>query len=171
MEIFDFAIIGGGASGLFALQGLKDKKVVILEGNEKLALKLLATGGGKCNFTNLNISSENFVSENPHFVKSFLARYGTYDFLDLVEKYQIPYEERDNGKLFTLSGAKSILAMLLQEGFSENHTFKTGCLVENVIKNTDEVNVAEGTAGKSDIFTIETNLGDFFNPPKFVEEV
>lgn len=162
MEIFDFAIIGGGASGLFALQGLKEKKVVVLEGNEKLALKLLATGGGKCNFTNLNISSENFVSENPHFVKSFLARYGTYDFLDLVEKYQIPYEERDNGKLFTLSGAKSILEMLLQEGFSENHTFKTGCLVENVIKNTDEVNIAEGTGGKSDIFTVETNLGDFF---------
>jgi hypothetical protein len=94
MELFDFAIIGGGASGLFALQGLKEKKVVILEGNEKLALKLLATGGGKCNFTNLYISHDNFVSENPHFVKSFLARYGTYDFLDLVEKYQIPYEER-----------------------------------------------------------------------------
>ena len=156
MEIFDFAIIGGGASGLFALQGLKDKKVVVLEGNEKLALKLLATGGGKCNFTNLNISSDNFVSENPHFVKSFLARYDTYDFLDLVEKYQIPYEERDNGKLFTLSGAKSILDMLLQEGFSENHTFKTGCLVENVIKNSDE------ETENSSFFKIETNLGDFF---------
>ena len=162
MELFDFAIIGGGASGLFALQGLKEKKVVILEGNEKLALKLLATGGGKCNFTNLYISHDNFVSENPHFVKSFLARYNTYDFLDLVEKYKIPYEERDNGKLFTLSGAKSILEMLLQEGFSENHTFKTGCLVENVIKNSDEVNVAEDTARKSDIFTIETNLGEVF---------
>ena len=70
MELFDFAIIGGGASGLFALQGLKEKKVVILEGNEKLALKLLATGGGKCNFTNLYISHDNFVSENPHFVKA-----------------------------------------------------------------------------------------------------
>ena len=156
MELFDFAIIGGGASGLFALQGLKEKKVVILEGNEKLALKLLATGGGKCNFTNLYISHDNFVSENPHFVKSFLARYGTYDFLDLVEKYQIPYEERDNGKLFTLSGAKSILDMLLQEGFSENHTFKTGCLVENVIKNSDE------ETENSSFFKIVTNQGDVF---------
>ena len=156
MELFDFAIIGGGASGLFALQGLKEKKVVILEGNEKLALKLLATGGGKCNFTNLYISHDNFVSENPHFVKSFLARYNTYYFLDLVEKYKIPYEERDNGKLFTLSGAKSILELLLQEGFSENHTFKTGCLVENVIKTSNN------TAENPDIFKIETNLGEVF---------
>ena len=156
MELFDFAIIGGGASGLFALQGLKEKKVVILEGNEKLALKLLATGGGKCNFTNLYISHDNFVSENPHFVKSFLARYGTYDFLDLVEKYKIPYEERDNGKLFTLSGAKSILEILLQEGFSENHTFKTGCLVENVIKTSNN------TAENQDIFKIVSNQGDVF---------
>lgn len=155
-KIFDFAIIGGGASGLFALRGLKDKSVVIIEGNEKLGLKLLATGGGKCNFTNLYISHDNFVSENPHFVKSFLARYNTFDFLDLVEKYQIPYEERDNGKLFTLSGAKSILDMLLQEGFSENHTFKTGCLVENVIKNSDE------ETENSSFFKIVTNQGNVF---------
>ena len=72
-EIFDFAVIGAGASGLFALEGLKDKKVLILEGNKKVALKLLATGGGKCNFTNLNISHENFVSKNQHFIKSFLT--------------------------------------------------------------------------------------------------
>jgi len=155
-KIFDFAIIGGGASGLFALRGLKDKSVVIIEGNEKLGLKLLATGGGKCNFTNLYISHDNFISENPHFVKSFLARYNTFDFLDLVEKYQIPYEERDNGKLFTLSGAKSILDMLLQEGFSENHTFKTGCLVENVIKNSDE------ESENSSFFKIVTNQGNVF---------
>lgn len=155
-KIFDFAIIGGGASGLFALRGLKDKSVVIIEGNEKLGLKLLATGGGKCNFTNLYISHDNFISENPHFVKSFLARYNTFDFLDLVEKYQIPYEERDNGKLFTLSGAKSILDMLLQEGFSENHTFKTGCLVENVIKNSDE------ETENSSFFKIVTNQGNVF---------
>ena len=116
-EIFDFTVIGAGASGLFALEGLKDKKVLILEGNKKVALKLLATGGGKCNFTNLNISHENYVSENQHFVKSFLANFGTYDFLDLIEKNNIPYEERDNGKLFTLSGAKSILDILLKKGF------------------------------------------------------
>ena len=143
-EIFDFAIIGGGASGLFALRGLRDKKVCILEGNKKLGLKLLATGGGKCNFTNLYLSPENFVCSNPHFLKSFLAKFGTYDFLDLIEAHNIPYEERDNGKLFTLSGAKSILESLLEDGKSENHIFKTECLVQNVTK-------------QNDIFTIETN--------------
>ena len=108
-EIFDFAIIGGGAAGLFALRGLKEKRTVIIEGNKKFGLKLLATGGGKCNFTNLYLAPENFVCSNPHFIKSFLAKFGTYDFLDIIETHNIPYEERDNGKLFTLSGAKSIL--------------------------------------------------------------
>ena len=148
-EIFDFVIIGGGASGLFALRGLKDKKVCILEGNKKLGLKLLATGGGKCNFTNLYLSPENFVCSNPHFLKSFLAKFGTYDFLDLIETHNISYEERDNGKLFTLSGAKSILESLLEDGKSENHIFKTECLVQNVTK-------------QNNIFKIETNTESIY---------
>ena len=148
-EIFDFAIIGGGASGLFALRGLKDKKVCILEGNKKLGLKLLATGGGKCNFTNLYLAPENFVCSNPHFIKSFLAKFGTYDFLDIIETHNIPYEERDNGKLFTLSGAKSILESLLEDGKSKNHIFKTECLVQNLSK-------------ENDIFIIETNAEPIF---------
>ena len=140
-DIYDFAIIGAGASGLFALQGLKDKKVIIIECNDKLGLKLLATGGGKCNFTNHFLSAENFISSNPHFVKSFLAKFGTYDFLTIIEKYNIEYEERDNGKLFTLDGAKSILDLLLKEGFGENHFFKTNCTVQNVCKISDEQNL------------------------------
>ena len=148
-EIFDFAIIGGGASGLFALRGLKDKKVCIIEGNKKLGLKLLATGGGKCNFTNLYLEPENFICSNPHFIKSFLAKFGTYDFLDIIEKYNIQYEERDNGKLFTLSGAKSILESLLEDGKSENHIFKTECLVQNLLK-------------QNDLFVIETNKESIF---------
>lgn len=154
-EIFDFAVIGAGASGLFALEGLKDKKVLILEGNKKVALKLLATGGGKCNFTNLNLSHENYISSNPHFVKSFIAKFGTYDFLNLIEKYNIPYEERDNGKLFTLSSAKDILELLLKEGESKNHILKTECLVENVQK----INADNDTQS---IFQIITNQKDFF---------
>ena len=89
----DILIIGGGAAGLFALRGLKEKKVCIIEGNSKLGLKLLATGGGKCNFTNLYLAPDNFVCSNPHFMKSFLAKFGTYDFLDIIEAHNIPYEE------------------------------------------------------------------------------
>ena len=78
-----------------------------------------------------------------------MAKFGTYDFLDIIEKYNIPYEERDNGKLFTLSGAKSILESLLEDGKSENHIFKTECLVQNILK-------------ENDLFVIETNKESIF---------
>ena len=126
------------------MRGLKEKRTIIIEGNKKFGLKLLATGGGKCNFTNLYLAPENFVCSNPHFIKSFLAKFGTYDFLDIIEAHNISYEERDNGKLFTLSGAKSILDALLEDGKSSNHIFKTECLVQNVTKENDH-------------FIIETN--------------
>ena len=136
-KIFDFAIIGAGASGLFALQGLKDKNVVILEGNKQIGMKLLATGGGKCNFTNRFLSAENFISQNPHFIKSFLAKFSTDDMLDIIYRHDIPFEERDNGKLFTLSGAKSILEALLKDGESKNHIFKTQTQVLNITKEAE----------------------------------
>lgn len=153
-EIFDFAIIGAGASGLFALQGLKDKKVIILEGNKKIGMKLLATGGGKCNFTNNFLSPENFISHNPHFVKSFLAKFPTTALLDIINRHEIPFEERDNGKLFTLSGAQSLLDALLQDGKSSSHTFKTETLVRNVTKEHQE----DG----ENLFCIETSKEKIF---------
>ncbi len=163
-DIFDFAIIGGGASGLFSLRGLKNKKVVVIEGNKNLGLKLLATGGDKCNFTNLYLSPENFICSNPHFIKSFLAKFGTYDFLDIIEKHNIPYEERDNGKLFTLSGAKSILESLLEDGKSDNHIFMKDCIVQDVIK-IDNSNIQiydEQNSVEKTLFKIETTKGDVF---------
>jgi predicted Rossmann fold flavoprotein len=145
-KIYDFAILGGGASGLFALRGLKEKNVIIIEGNKSLGVKLLATGGGKCNFTNLHLSADNFICSNPHFIKSFLAKFGTDDILKIIETHGIPYEERDNGKLFTLSTAGDILNALLSDGQSENHTFLLDCRVEDVKKSTDD----------ESIFVIET---------------
>ena len=100
-QVFDFAVIGGGAAGLWALRGLRDKKVIVIEGNAKLGAKVLASGGGKCNFTNRFLSPENFICSNPHFIKSFLAKFGTDQVLDFIDFHNIPYEERDNGKLFT----------------------------------------------------------------------
>lgn len=163
-DIFDFAIIGGGASGLFSLRGLKDKKVVIIEGNKNLGLKLLATGGSKCNFTNLYLSPENFICSNPHFIKSFLAKFGTYDFLDIIEKHNIPYEERDNGKLFTLSGAKSILESLLKDGKSDKHIFIKNCLVQDVIKinNSNLKDSYTQNSEEKTYFKIDTTKGEVF---------
>ena len=147
-QIFDFAVIGGGAAGLWALRGLRDKKVVIIEGNARLGAKVLASGGGKCNFTNRFLSPENFICSNPHFIKSFLAKFGTDQVLDFIDYHNIPYEERDNGKLFTLSGANSIVQALLEDGESENHQFLMECLVQDVEKLSEK-----------ELFAIETSSG------------
>ena len=147
-QIFDFAVIGGGAAGLWALRGLRDKKVVIIEGNARLGAKVLASGGGKCNFTNRFLSPENFICSNPHFIKSFLAKFSTEHVLNFIDYHNIPYEERDNGKLFTLSGANSIVQALLEDGESENHQFLMECLVQDVEKLSDK-----------ELFAIETSSG------------
>ena len=153
-QVYDFVIIGGGASGLWALRGMRDKRVAVIEGNSRLGAKLLATGGGKCNFTNRFLAPEHFISSNPHFIKSFLHKFSTQDMLDFVEGHGIPYEERDNGKLFTLSGAASILEALLEEGRGGNHTFMLGCLVQDVSK----VEGYADTGGQ--LFSVETSCGE-----------
>ncbi len=114
---FDVVIIGAGASGLMcaATAGARGLKVLVLEGSNKPGKKILMSGGGRCNFTNLHITPERFISQNPHFCKSALSRYTQWDFIDLVERYQIPYEEKNMGELFCQHSAKDILMMLLAE--------------------------------------------------------
>ncbi|MBP3417368.1 MAG: aminoacetone oxidase family FAD-binding enzyme [Spirochaetaceae bacterium] len=162
-ELVDFVIIGGGAAGLWALRGLKDKSVIVIEGNDRLGAKLLATGGGKCNFTNRFLAPEHFISSNPHFIKSFLHKLTTEDVLDFVERHGIPYAERDNGKLFTLSGAASILEALLEEGKGERHHFELNCMVQNLEKvAAPDENSCTGLKGAADaVFCVQTSRGDF----------
>ena len=162
-QIYDVAVIGGGAAGLWALRGLKDKSVIIIEGNDRLGAKLLATGGGKCNFTNRFLAPEHFISSNPHFIKSFLHRLTTEDVLDFVEGHGIPYEERDNGKLFTLSGAASILEALLEEGKGERHHYELNCMVQNLEKvSAPDENSCSGLEGAAyAVFCVQTTRGDF----------
>lgn len=162
-QIYDVAVIGGGAAGLWALRGLKDKSVMIIEGNDRLGAKLLATGGGKCNFTNRFLAPEHFISSNPHFIKSFLHKLTTEDVLDFVVGHGIPYEERDNGKLFTLSGAASILEALLEEGKGERHHYELNCMVQNLEKvAAPDENSCSGLEGAADaVFCVQTTRGDF----------
>jgi len=114
---FDALILGGGAAGLMCAieAGKSQRRVAVLEHADRLGKKILISGGGRCNFTNFHCQPENFLSSNPHFAKSALARYTPADFIALVEKHRIPYHEKTLGQLFCDRSARDILGMLEQE--------------------------------------------------------
>ena len=114
---FDALILGGGAAGLMCAieAGKRGRHVAVLDHAERLGKKILISGGGRCNFTNIHCRPENFLSANPHFAKSALARYTPADFIALVEKYRIPYYEKTLGQLFCDRSARDILALLEEE--------------------------------------------------------
>ena len=114
---FDALILGGGAAGLMCAieAGKRGRRVAVLEHADRLGKKILISGGGRCNFTNLHCRPENFISSNPHFAKSAFARYTPQDFISLVEKHNIPYHEKTLGQLFCDRSARDILNMLEAE--------------------------------------------------------
>ncbi|MFZ0420401.1 MAG: NAD(P)/FAD-dependent oxidoreductase [Candidatus Sulfotelmatobacter sp.] len=121
---FDAIILGGGAAGLMCAieAGKRGRRVAVLEHADRLGKKILISGGGRCNFTNLHCQPENFFSSNPHFAKSALARYTPADFIALVEKHRIPYREKTLGQLFCDRSARDILGMLESECHDANVT-------------------------------------------------
>lgn len=149
---YDVLVIGAGASGLMTayMAAQRGRRVVVVEKANKVGKKILMSGGGKCNFTNLYVEPENFISHNPHFVISALTRYTNWDFIGMVCEYGIEYEERKHGQLFTVNGAKEILAMLLSE------CDKTG-LVD--IKTSCEVKAVNAVDDQG--FQVATSLGYF----------
>ncbi|MEZ2774975.1 NAD(P)/FAD-dependent oxidoreductase [Acinetobacter pseudolwoffii] len=149
---YDVLVIGAGASGLMTayMAAQRGRKVVVVEKANKVGKKILMSGGGKCNFTNLEVEPSNYISHNPHFVISALTRYTNWDFIGLVCEYGIAYEERKHGQLFTLNGAKDILSMLLAE------CDKTG-LVD--IKTSCEVKAVNPIDNQG--FQVATSLGYF----------
>jgi hypothetical protein len=117
IQRFDVVVLGGGAAGLMcALEaGKRGRRVALLERAERLGKKILISGGGRCNFTNLHCRAENFLSANQHFAKSALAGYPVQDFLTLVEEHRIPYHEKTLGQLFCDRSAQDILTLLEEE--------------------------------------------------------
>lgn len=146
---FDAIIIGAGAAGLFcaAEAGKRGRKLLVVEHNAQVGRKILISGGGRCNFTNTGARAENFISQNPHFAKSALARYTPQDFVELVKKHKIPFYEKKLGQLFCRESSRQIVELLLAECRAARVEVRTGCTVKNVSKNA--------------LFEIETNQGVF----------
>jgi predicted Rossmann fold flavoprotein len=132
----DVVVIGGGAAGLFCAieAGKRGRKVVVLEHAERIGKKIAISGGGRCNFTNLNTTAENFISANPHFCKSALARYTPADFVMLVEKHGIAYHEKKLGQLFCDESSSQIIEMLLTESRTAGVEIRCGSVVKSVGK-------------------------------------
>ncbi len=145
----DVIVIGGGAAGLMcaAEAGRRGRSVLVLEHAERLGKKILISGGGRCNFTNLNASPENFLSGNPHFCKSALARYTPSDFIALVEKHGIAYHEKKLGQLFCDFSSKQIVELLEKECVAARAEIRLNCQVHEV--------------QKSQTFNLQTSLGQF----------
>ena len=137
---YDALILGAGAAGLMcAIQaGKRGRRVAVLERSERPGKKILISGGGRCNFTNIHCTPENFISSNPHFAKSALARYTPADFISLVEKHGIRYHEKTLGQLFCDRSAQDILGMLEKECAAADVQVFTNTAVQEVIRNKNK---------------------------------
>ncbi|MFC5741728.1 NAD(P)/FAD-dependent oxidoreductase [Dyella tabacisoli] len=135
----DVLVIGAGAAGLMCAiaAGQRGRRVLVVDHANKVGKKILMSGGGRCNFTNLGVTPANYLSANPHFAKSALARYTPADFIALVEKHRIAYHEKELGQLFCDDSSKQIVRMLLDECAAAGVRIETSCAVARVRK-TDE---------------------------------
>ena len=142
---FDVIVLGGGAAGLMCAieAGKRGRRVAVLERAERIGKKILISGGGRCNFTNLHCRPENFISANPHFCKSALARYTPDDFIALVRKHGIAYHEKKLGQLFCDGSAREIVAMLEQECDSAGVQIFTNMKIAEV-RRTDRFEIVVG---------------------------
>jgi predicted Rossmann fold flavoprotein len=137
----DVLIIGASAAGLMCAieAGKRGRHVLVLDHANKPGKKILMSGGGRCNFTNTDISADNYISRNPHFCKSALSRFTQWDFIAMVNEYRIPWHERDLGKLFCDDSARDILDMLLAECKKAGVAIRLDCKVKNIEKTANGV--------------------------------
>jgi predicted Rossmann fold flavoprotein len=156
----DVVVIGGGAAGLFCgiTAGRRGRKVIVLEHAERIGKKIRISGGGRCNFTNLNTSAENFISDNPHFCKSALARYTPAHFVSLLEKHGIAYHEKKLGQLFCDGSSDQIIEMLLKEAREVGVEIYCGSTVR-AVRQSEPPAAAAGPYSDEGLFEIETQLG------------
>ncbi len=169
---FEAVIVGAGAAGLFCAieAGKRGRKVLVLEHNALVGRKILISGGGRCNFTNRDVKPENFISKNPHFCKSALARYTPQDFVELVKRHKISFYEKKLGQLFCRESSRLIVEMLLEECRKAKVEIRTNCSVKE-IKNLKGILPNKPLNSRHDAavtsFEIETNQ-DVFNSESLV---
>lgn len=151
MQKFDVIIIGAGAAGLMCAieAGKRRRRVLVLDHANKAGKKILMSGGGRCNFTNYNVTPDNFISNNPHFCKSALSRYTPWDFITLVKKYRIPFHEKTLGQLFCDHKSKDIVDLLLAECELAEVTIRLNTAIEKITKEDEQA------------FKLKTSAGDF----------
>jgi hypothetical protein len=149
-NFWEVIIIGGGAAGLFcaATAAARGKNVLVLESATKIGKKILMSGGGRCNFTNRKVEPEHFSSNNIHFCKSALSQYTENDFISLVERNDLEYEERKNGQLFCKHAARDIVTLLENECTKHSVTIRTSAKVKSATRNP------------SDFYTVELSRND-----------
>lgn len=148
MSEFDAIVLGAGAAGLFcaATAGQRGKRVLLLDHNDEVGRKILISGGGRCNFTNVHTAPDRYLSANPHFAKSALARYTPADFIKLVDSYGIAWHEKTLGQLFCDGSAKQIVAMLLEECGRGGVTIRLGSETGTVEHRDGRFHVADASA-------------------------
>ena len=133
---FDVIIIGAGAAGMMcaAQAGQRRRRVLLIEHTDKLGERIRISGGGRCNFTNRDVTAQNYLSQNPNFCRSALAQFSSRDFVAMVERHGIAYEERDHGQLFCVDSAKQIIDMLKRECDAAQVQWAMPCQVQQVNK-------------------------------------
>ena len=159
---YDVVVLGAGAAGMMCAfeAGKRGRRVLLLEHGERVGRKILISGGGRCNFTNVRTKAENFLSENPHFAKSALARFTPRDFVALVEKHGIKYHEKTLGQLFCDDSAKQIVAMLERECAEASVETRCGVTVR-AIRRAQASDANPGVPNSSQArFVVETNSGN-----------
>ena len=148
-ETFDVAVIGAGAAGMMcaSVAGQRGRRVVLIDHSPKLAEKIRISGGGRCNFTNTDANWQHYLSQNPHFARSALARYTPQDFIALVNKYRIPFHEKHKGQLFCDRSAEDIIQLLKSECDAGGVQWRVPVTVNRVSKEAER-------------FRLETSAGE-----------
>jgi predicted Rossmann fold flavoprotein len=164
---YDVIIIGAGAAGMFAAftAGQRGRRVLLLDHNIKVGEKIRISGGGRCNFTNINTSPSQFISQNPHFCRSALARYTPNDFIKLLQQHHISYHEKTLGQLFCDDSAQDIIDMLFEECRQVDVQWALGACVESINKSSDGCFVLKTTSGLFNAESLIVATGGLSIPP------